>query len=265
MYMTVVISRLFNYFFLPPGIFILLLAVGIFFYFFKRQRVLIFTAIISGSFMYLLSMEPVKDLLLFPLEKYAEENGLSYYEIENPYNKIADCIVLLGGGIYEKSPDYSGRASPYPDAVKRAIYTYLAYRSTGLPIITSGGERAGLKETTPEGEALKYLLEKLGVPRDRITSENSSKNTYQNILHIKRIMVQNGWKRAYIITSAYHMRRTMWVCKRLGVDAFPVPTDYKMRREGYTVESFLPGSLAFTDSKKALHEYLGLVYYRMVY
>ncbi len=289
--MTLVISRLFNYFFLPPGIFVVILVGGIIFYFLKRPRVLILTAITSASMIYLLSTEPVRDLLLLPLENYAEESSVSYYELnfsefqgerditgdvnfsdtccsgyEDPSStKVADCIVLLGGGIYEKSPDYRGNASPYPDAVKRAVYAYLVYKRTELPVITAGGKRAGLESSTPEGEALKYLLIRLGVPEDKIMSETSSRNTYENIKNVKDLMFANGWKRAYIVTSAYHMKRALWVCKRLGVDAIPISTDFKVERGGYTIESFLPGSLAFIDSKKALHEYLGLFYYRIVY
>ena len=262
---TFIISRLFSYFFFPPGIFIVILVLAIIFYIRNRHKISLIIVVLSVILIYLFSIEPIKNLLLLPLENYAKRYGLKYEEITSGNRKINGVIVILGGGVIEGSPDLYGYASPSPDAVKRVVYAYLLYKKSGMPIITTGGKRPGLKNSTPEGEVLKNLLIKLGVPSSKIMEENTSINTYQNILRVKHLVLIHQFKNVYIVTSAYHMKRAIWVCKKMNINAIPVPTDYKINRAGYTVESFLPNSLSLYDLRKALHEYIGLMYYRIVF
>ncbi len=270
--LILIISKLFNCFLLPPGLFIIFLIVAVIFYFIHRKKVFIILVLFNLLLLYLFSIEPVKNLLLNPLENYARKYGVRYNFLNSNKNKIvknysikSSAIAVLGGGVYEKSPDFYNNASPMPDATKRVVYAYLLHKKTGMTIITSGGKRPGLKYSTPEGEVLKNLLVDLGVPQTKILVENSSRNTYENICNIKKIMKKQGFKHAFLVTSAYHMKRAMWICKSEGLKATPVPTDYKINRAGYTIESFLPSPLSFYDIRKTLHEYFGLLYYRIFY
>ena len=267
---SLIVSRLFNHFFLPPGLFILILIAALVFYFLKQKKVFVILVAVCFMLIYILSIEPVKNLLLAPLEGYAEEYGLTFDIFSNGKNSSGyytkgGVIVVLGGGINEYSPDFGGAPTPLPDASKRTVYAYLLYKKTGMPVITSGGRRLGLKASTPEGYVLKDLLIRFGVPAEKIIAETDSKNTFENIRSVKKIMKNRGFNKAFIVTSAYHIKRTMWICKIEGLNAVPVPTDYKISRSGYSIESLFPSPLSLYDSAKALHEYFGIVYYRLIY
>ena len=73
-------------------------------------------------------------------------------------------------------------------------------------------------------------------------------------------MKADGITRVYLVTHAWHMRRSLVAFRRAGIEAVPivVRTDPKPR---YTAMELLPRVWSWPRAYLALHEWVGLVYY----
>ncbi len=224
---------------LPPGI--LIVAFLFIFILAKNKKLIRFVALFSALFVYLISIEPVKDYLLSFLE-----NGYSVCE-----KLDANAIVILGAGTY--SLNYLNE-----DTLNRTLAGYLIYKKTKLPIIVSGGAVFG---SICDAKAMAKMLKELGVEQSNIIEENKSKDTYQNALYTAEICKTKGFKKIILVTSAYHMKRALKFFSKTGLQILTYPADFKQTKDHYSVYSFLPTFGNFATSSKAIREYIALMVY----
>jgi len=252
--MSLLLTKSLSQLLLPPGGLILLALFGLFFY--KRfwGRFLIFLSLAS---FWLLSTEPVRDMLLSPLE-----NRYPPLSIEARFDMNETAVVLLGGGLYEKAPEYGGVDSLSGHAMMRTLYAARLARQSGMQVFTTGG--AVLSATTePEGVVMKRWLIEFGVPETSISVEALANNTWENASNLKLLLQQQGIKEAVLVTTAWHMPRSVWAFESQGLQVIPAPCFYVVEREPYDLRSFLPRWNVFADSSDGLHEYLGMLWYRL--
>jgi len=223
---------------LPPGILIVIFLLISMLE--KKRKFIRFLALFSALFVYLISIEPVKDMLLFPLEKS--------YSVSEKLN--ADAIVILGGGVYSSG-------SFTEDTSNRLITGYMVYKKTKLPVIVSGG---ALEGKISDAGAMAEMLKELGVEHSKIIEENKSKDTSQNASYVAEICKEKSFKKVILVTSAYHMKRAVKIFKQRGLEVLPYPADFK-RSNHYNVYSFLPKFSNFALSSKAIREYIALLVY----
>jgi uncharacterized SAM-binding protein YcdF (DUF218 family) len=246
------LSKLFTVLLLPPGCFILALIVLIFF---VRRRIKLFLGLIV-FLLYAMSIQPVSDLLLKPLENAWPPLS------ENTFRDWPQAIVVLGGGTVQGSPEAGkGRDTLTADAMKRVVYAYTLCGAFPVPLVLSGG-KVFEYDQEPEAVAAGRLLESLGLDRSRIILETTSRNTWENARETAKL----GIKKAILVTSAYHARRGVACFERNGVSVIPAPTDYKCQRgQRYDFFSFVPSMIYLENTWFALHEYVGLLYYAAAY
>jgi uncharacterized SAM-binding protein YcdF (DUF218 family) len=231
------LKKLITHFILPPGLLVIAFALlGIL----TKRKLAKLLAFSFTLFVYLLSVEPIKDLLYKPLE--------DAYPV--PSKPEGDAIVILGGGAYN-----TGILKE--DSTKRLLTGFVLHKQTNLPIILSGGASIG---ALPEAEVMKGLLLTLGVDKSKIYTEVNSKDTEENAQEVKKLCERLRCKRVVLVSSAYHMRRAVLAFQKAGLEVVPYPTDFK-RDMKYNFYSLLPKMGVFADSYKALREYLGLVWY----
>lgn len=117
--------------------------------------------------------------------------------VKNEYEK-ADVIVVFGGG--ERT-----------ERVDHALYLYK--QKYAEQIFLSGGIGRSLT-TVPWAVRMQQYAEK-HVPRERIYIDAEAESTFDNAKHTIDLMKKNNWKKAIIVTSPYHMRRSIWILKQL--------------------------------------------------
>jgi uncharacterized SAM-binding protein YcdF (DUF218 family) len=250
----VVISQLFTAFVLPPGCIIAVLA-AITFFISRRYKIAL--ALVT-ALLYLLSIEPVADLLLRPLEDayppLANLNGAP------PKKSLA--LVVLGGGTVQGSPE-AGLAMDTlaSDAMKRAVYAFTLRNDFHGPYIFSGGKVFDYGQEA-EAATAGRLWTSLGLHRGRFIMESNSRNTWENARETARF----GYKQIILVTSAYHTPRSVFCFEQNGMTVIPAPTDYKCEQgKRYGFFSFMPSMQSLYKSYLALHEYIGIFSYRLMY
>lgn len=242
-----IFKKLLTPFLLPPGLFSALAFCLAALRFRKdRKRSLAWAGF--ALLIWAASIKPVGDLALSRLE----------YAYLPPAELKADAVVLLSGGIREGVPELSGAPGLSQASLERVIEAVRIYRRYKLPVVVTGGT---VFSSGSEAGAIKEYLISLGVPREKVLTEERARDTRENAVFSKKICDGKGYKKAAILTSACHMRRAVWSFKKAGFkDAVPYPTAYKTSKtpEYYYVD-FLPGS--GENLRLAIHEYLGLVFY----
>jgi len=234
--MIYIISKLFTYLFLPPGIFIIILILaGIFA---KKFKWLFFT---SALILYLLSNKLISNLLIYPLEHITYKDNIS-----------PKAVVVLGGGTNPKDI-----LKAYPDAFKREIYGLLLAKKYNLPFIFTGG---GIKVN--EAKNIKKdinLITSICNCKIKTFYENKSLDTFQNAKFTAKLFKKLHLKKEiYLVTSAYHMKRSIALFKHFKFKLIPKPVGF-FYNPNYTFWDIFPHEGAFHVSYKAIHEYFGLL------
>lgn len=233
--------------FLPPAIFVLGL-IWLACRLWRRSRQLSGLSWLLAVLLYGISIQPVSELLLRPLE----------YHHPLPQKVEGDSIVLLGGGTLADVPLPAGWQGQVGDAAaQRIIGAYVLHRQTGWPIIPSGGEV--FRGTGTEAEVMTDILVSLGMDRTKIFAEPNSLNTTQNAQFSAEILRQQGLTRPVLVTSAFHMRRSVTEFNRAGLTVTPYPVGYYVTRGSHwNALSWTPTFSALRGSGLAIKEYLGL-------
>ena len=246
------LSKVFTYLILPPGCFI---AVLFFVVVYLPQKKKMFP-LIAMLFLYLLSIQPVSDLLLKPLEN-------AYPPLSPEFKKDwPQAVVILGGGIVQGSPEAgAGKDTLTSDAIKRVLYALSLRDTYKVPYIFSGGKTFEYGQDT-EALTAGRLFVSLGFPFERLILESRSRNTWENA----RETALFGFKKVILVTSAYHIKRGVYCFSGQGISVIAAPTDYKCDRgRKYDFFSFMPTISSLNNSYLALHEYIGLLMYKIIY
>jgi uncharacterized SAM-binding protein YcdF (DUF218 family) len=86
----------------------------------------------------------------------------------------------------------------------------------------------------------------------------------ENARYSREILRKHGFSRPLLVTSAFHMRRSVDAFRRAGVKVTPLPASIVTSPESSLIwADFLPDSGALQGSATALREYLGLLFYRL--
>lgn len=246
-----IFKKILTSFLMPPGIFIVLLVGFGIWFLLKKQWKAGMANLSIGIFIWLLSISPVADTMLRGLES----------DFKIPENPRGDVIILLGGGVYDKVPDLSGIGAPSEEMLTRLVGAVRLQKRLDVPVIISGG--AVFKNRKPEAPIVKRFFVDLGIPSGQIIIEDKSRDTIENAKYTKAICEKNGFKKPILVTSASHMRRSLMSFEKAGMNVIPVPANFRTWVRNYGWEDFLPKG--FENSHRALHEYLGLLFYKFAY
>ena len=233
--------------FLLPSVFVFLfILIGMVLVLKSRKKKIGMLLVISGIiFYYLFSITPISDLILRPLEN-------KYAQIEKEKLEMSDKVVLLLGD--------------FESDILRASEIFRIYNQKLLmnnqpltAIIISGTDP--LNPEGDEAEKVKEYLIERGVPEEIIVLENKSRTTRESGQNLKAII---GKEPFFLVTSAYHMPRSMEVFQKMETNPIPAPTDFK-RKEKYDLLDFFPSAQNLRNSDLAFHEYFGILFYRLKY
>lgn len=180
--------------------------------------------------------------------------------LEAPYARSAvaleraDALVVLGAGRVRAQQEYAGDV-PSALALERLRYAVRLHRSSGLPILLSGG-RGHPDDQRSEAELMAEVL----LADFRITPlwlETQSRNTCGNARGIANILPEAGLERVLVVTHAMHMPRAMACFQAAGIVAQPAPMGFRGPRGlSPRVTDFLPNVDAVKTSRFALREWV---------
>jgi uncharacterized SAM-binding protein YcdF (DUF218 family) len=231
---------------LPPSIFILLLVL-LTIWARRREKKVSFILGMITLFFYLTSIPIVSDMLVKSLEsRYSPSRSLD-----------GDVIVMLCGGATSNTPDINGLGNLSASSSNRLLTVARLHRLTNLPILISGGQV--FESSASEAVIAKRYLIDLGFSSEKIIVEDSSRNTAENARHISEILNKNNFSKPILVTSAYHMERSVRNFKKVDITVQPYPTDYLINYDAsINILSFIPSHNSLSNVYSCLKEYIGL-------
>ena len=198
---------------------------------------------------------PVANLLLYPLE--------SRFPPWDQRQGAPDGIIVLGGAI---EPDLSAAhgVAVFGTSVDRIIAAaVLARRYPNARFVFSGGN-ANLvsSDAAKEADFAMPVFESFGLAKNRLIMERRSRNTLENAEFSKALLAPKDGERWLLVTSAFHMPRSVGLFRKAGFAVEPYPVDWRVGSRGdlFTFTNVALDGLGRTDT--ALREWMGLIAYR---
>lgn len=170
-------------------------------------------------------------------------------------------IVVLGGG-FEGGINLARGGYELNSGGDRYVEAaILARRFPDARIVISGGSGALMLDGEDDASTALRLMEAVGVARDRLFLEGKSRNTHENAVFTKDLVSPASGETWLLVTSAFHMPRSMALFRKVGFDVVPWPVDYRTSgREG--IGLFVDNPVdSLQTSTLGIREWIGLVAY----
>lgn len=215
----------------------------------KLYKLISFVGII---YFFIITVTPLPQLLIRQLEQaYPVYYGGKCDSIN---------ILILGSGHISDSALYPLQQLS-PVGVSRLAEGIRIYKKCNdSKLVFSGNAAIG---RSSHAIVMSRSAVELGVkPNDTLCNVKPA-NTWQEAAVYKQ---RFGVKKPFIlVTSAVHMPRAMYIFKRAGLNPVPAPTYFFVKADSENgCYSWMPSLNKLMITEKLLHEYAGLIYYKLI-
>ena len=206
-------------------------------------------------------------VLVLGLASFTNIGEVAIAPLENAFARPAelpaqvDAIVLLGGSTSARVST-ARQVVEATEAGDRLVETlWLAQRYPTARIVLTGGSGAlGVGEVDAEATTMQRFLLAFGISPERLVLEGASRNTDENAEYTRQLLGQSPGN-VVLVTSAFHMPRSIGLFRKVGIEAIAWPTDYRSTGEGgWRIDAVEPVSNLGTASV-AMKEWIDLVVY----
>ena len=255
--MFFILSKILGFFTLPSDIAVTIAALGVVLLFTRFARAGRRLATLGVVLLLIAGLSPLGNALMLPLdERFPRWDAARDASQGTPAG-----IIVLGGAIGPEISAARGMPDLNESAERITAVADLARTYPSARIIYSGGNARLVLTGGIEADYAIDLLESLGVARARIVAERESRNTIENAEFSKAMAKSKPGERWLLVTSAYHMPRSIGVFRHVGFPVEAYPVDWRTRGP---IDLWLPfesvtAGLRRTDT--AVHEWIGLVAY----
>jgi len=233
----------------PMGLLILLFAAGFLLTLIKRNPKLRNRLLLAGAGLYILfTFSPLAEITIGLLERH-------YPPLLKPKAgmNISTIVVLAGYG--EEHPATPITSNLSEETVCRLVEGIRLYHQIPkVKLLMSGGI---LRKGEPSVALIMAEFAKaMGIPAGDIFVEGNSQNTYENLMEVRKLV---GSRPFLLVTSAYHLPRSMAVAKRLQMEPVAAPALI------WTQQHFPPDMTWFEWSLNVLQSFSTPSQVRLIY
>lgn len=216
-----------------------------------RERISRHVVALCASLLLVLALVPLGEWLLTPLEDRFPPPA------ELP--ATVDGVIILGGTVNPVLSAARGQPSLNGAAERLLALVELERRYPSARLIFTGGSGSVLRQDLKEAPVARQALDRLGMDTGKVTFESQSRTTWENAVLSRDLATPRPGQTWLLVTSAWHMPRSVGAFRAAGWDVTAYPVDYATtgRRAG------LGHGINMPMLTLALHEWLGLAYYRL--
>jgi len=161
-------------------------------------------------------------LMVVGIRSYMDSFAAEYIIREAEETPEAEAVLVLGAFV-------SSEGEPAPVLAARLEHGYELYKLGKVKKILVSGDHG--REYYDEVNAMKDYLINKGVPKEDIFMDHAGFNTYDSMYRAKEIF---QIEKMLISTQEFHMTRSIYIARTLGIDAYGYPTpDREMYRMDY--------------------------------
>jgi uncharacterized SAM-binding protein YcdF (DUF218 family) len=217
----------------------------------KRKRLLVFVVIVF----FLLSNK-----FLFDEAARKWEGSMP---VGTQVSSVYDVGIVLGGFASYDTLSHNLKLSESGDRIWQTISLYKA--GTIKKILISGGTGSLLHRKVTEADHVYDYLLAIGIPRKDLLMESNSRNTRENAVESARLLNENiPDARCLLITSAFHMKRSLGCFRKVHLDVTPYRTDFLAERRKWDPDKLLiPSAASLKDWHTLIREIVGYYTYKI--
>jgi uncharacterized SAM-binding protein YcdF (DUF218 family) len=251
--MFFVIAKILGFFALPPNLLTAVGLIGVVLMATRFRRAGRRLASASLLLLAIFGLTPLGNALILPLEqrfpRYADGG------------RPPDGIVVLGGA-FDTVVSETRDEVALTDAGDRMTATAeLARRFPQARILFSGGSGRLIIKGALESDLSLRLADAFGIARERILVDDRSRDTLENAAFSKAVAQPQPGERWLVVTSAYHMPRSIGAFRQAGFPVEAYPTDWRTRGAVDLARPFDSVADGLKRSDTAIREWVGLVVY----
>lgn len=248
------LSKAFWFFIQPLNLAIFLLLAGAAFRALRLKRTGGAVAAVAVLLLVLCAWTSLGALMLNPLEERFARPAQMPAHVEG--------VVVLGGGFEGAINLVRGGYDLNSGGDRFVEAAVLARRFPDARVLVSGGTGTIILEGEGDADTAPRLLVALGVDPSRLLLENHSRNTFENAQFSREMADPKPGETWLLVTSAFHMPRSVGLFRKAGFDVVPWPVDYRTSgAEGIGLFRDNPAD-SLQTSTMAIREWIGLVAYR---
>ena len=210
-----------------------------------------------------------KALLVVALSTWTSLGALMLHPLEDRFARPQPApaeiagIMVLGGG-FEGAVNLARGGYELNSSGDRFVEAaVLARRYPEARVVVTGGASSLTLEGEADGDTAPRLLTALGVEPGRLVLENRSRNTYENAVFTRELVNPMPGETWLLVTSAFHMPRSMGLFRKAGFVVVAWPADYRTAGNEYPGLAQDNFSDSLQNTTLAIREWIGLVAYRM--
>lgn len=201
----------------------------------------------------LLGFQALPDALLRPLENRYPVPAAAVVE-----RQVG--VIVLGGAVGHPDSFEAHGQVPLGEAAERmTVPVALLRQYPALELVFSGGEGRLLVTGVTESQLAQAFYQQQGLDMAKVRLENGSRTTRENAQQVAKMLGERCQQPWLLVTSAWHMPRSMAEFEAVGCQVTPYPVDFRTAGETSLTEYSVAYSLV--RWQVALHEWLGLWVY----
>lgn len=200
----------------------------------------------------IISVFSVGDWLLYPLE--------NHFPIEPELPEQIDGIIVLSGAVGAKPTALTGQVQVNEQVERELAFMKLARQYPEARLLYTGGSSSFTHQQFKGADAGRQLLVEQGIEISRVIFERESRNTSESAVLSKQKVVPQTGENWLLITTAWHMPRSVGVFCQAGWSVIPYPVDYRALKSGLFSIDF-EFSAHLLELEVAVKEWLGLFAY----
>jgi len=236
----------------PTSLVLLLMLAGLALVLWGRRRLAISALGLGAGLHFLVAFTSFGYVLIQPLENRFP------MPVEPP--EQVGTIIMLGGATMARPSTVRGVAELNQAGDRLTTTLRLAQLYPDAKIVLSGGAGFLQGETESEAETMRRFFTGFGVAEDRLVLEGESMNTAQNADFTRGLLEGDGGA-VVLVTSAFHMPRSVGIFRQLGVEVVPWSTDYRSAgNQAFEIDIANPNQNLETATI-AVREWIGLLAY----
>jgi uncharacterized SAM-binding protein YcdF (DUF218 family) len=254
-----VLSKTFGVMLLPTNFFIGLGLIGTLLLITRFARLGRRLLVISVVLLAICGFSPLGNWLIYPLE-----NRFPTWDAARDAARGApDGVIVLGGPIDADLSVAHNMPVTHAGADRLMVAAALARRYPNARFVFTGGSANLISNDAKEADYAAEIFVGLGISKTRLIMERLSRNTYENAVFSKALVAPKPGERWLLVTSAYHMPRSVGLFRKAGFAVEPYPVDWRVgdRSDLLSFNNLTVDGLARTDT--AMREWMGLVAYRL--
>lgn len=243
------LSKIVWFFLEPSNLLVILIAAG-FLLSLRAPRAGRALALVGLVMIAIVGLSPLGTMLLRPLEQRFPAFGADAGPVAG--------AIILGGALDPEVTDARGQLALNEAGERVTAMLEIARRYPQARLVFTGGS-GDIAGVLSEAVALERHIARLA-PDLRIEWERASRNTVENAALTKAMVQPLPGARWLLVTSAWHMPRSIGIFRKAGFDVVPYPVDFRTTGTGLDMRPSLSISHGLRRTDLATKEWVGILF-----